>query len=164
MKKQIILKGFHRPLQLIPACFKNMAFGNNFELCKTIEFTDSCRYNLGTEDQYDWNKLFGVCRGLFGIHKHSGRFAWRYNTNTGTIEIAAYSYIDGIRYMDFIKTIRLNKAYKFKLKKEAGYLLFYIDDQLLAEIWIGYADVFFGAGLYFGGNRRAPQKIIVESK
>ncbi len=161
MKKQIILKGFHRPLQLIPACFKNMRSGLVFELTKQIEFTDSCRYRLYSDDQYDWNKLFGVCRG---IHTNSGRFAWRYNDRTGQIEIAIYTYINGRRDASIVKAIPINKRFKFSIRRHFNYLSYYINDQLVGESWIGANERLWGCGLYFGGNRRAPQTIIVEQE
>ena len=162
MKKQVILRGFHRPLQLIPACFKNMKSGLIFSLTKEIEFTDSCRYNLRSDDQHDWNKLFGLCRR---IHKDSGRFAWRYNARTGMIEIAIYTYINGERDASLVKTIPINKRFKFGICRHFNYLSYYINDQLVGESWIGAdSHTLWGCGLYFGGNRRAPQTIIVEQK
>lgn len=162
MKKQIILKGFHRPLQLIPACFKNIKSGLIFSLTKEIEFTDSCRYNLHSNDQYDWNKLFGVCAGIFGIHTNSGRFAWRYNN--GMIEIAIYTYINGERDASRIKAVPINKRIKFSIHRHFSYLSYYINDQLVGESWIGSDNTLWGCGLYFGGNRRAPQTIIVKQE
>lgn len=163
MKKQIILKGFHRPLQLIPACFKNMRSGMIFSLTKEIEFTDSCRYNLHSDDQQDWNKLFGVCAGIFGIHTNSGRFAWRYHN--GMIEIAIYTYINGERDASLVKAIPINKRIKFDIRRHFNYLRYYINDRLVGESWIGADNhTLWGCGLYFGGNRRAPQTIIVEQK
>lgn len=162
MKKQIILKGFHRPLQLIPACFKNMRRGEVFSLSKTIMFTDSCRYRLPYGDQMDWNKLFGLCRR---IHKDSGRFAWRYNVRTGMIEIAMYSYICGERNIDMLKSVPVNKPIKFSILRKYDYLCYYINDYLVGETWIGKKyNLLWGCGLYFGGNRRAPQTIIVKQK
>lgn len=164
MKKQIILKGFHRPLQLIPACFKNMKKRTYyFSLTKEIKFTDSCRYNLHSNDQHDWNKLFGVCAGIFGIHTNSGRFAWRYSN--GMIEIAIYTYINGERDASLVKTIPINRRFKFDIRRQFNYLRYFINDQLVGESWIGADNsTLWGCGLYFGGNRRAPQTIIVEQK
>lgn len=163
MKKQIILKGFHRPLQLIPACFKNMKSGLIFSLTKEIEFTGSCRYKLHSNDQHCWNKLFGVYAGIFGIHTNSGGFAWRYSN--GMIEIAIYAYINGERDASYIKTIPINKRFKFSIRRHFSYLHYYINGQLVGESWIGSSNnTLWGYGLYFGGNRRAPQTIIVEQK
>lgn len=162
MKKQIILKGFRRPLQLIPACFRNMRFGEVFSIRKDIMFTNSCRYRLPYEDQADWNKLFGVCAR---IHKDSGRFAWRYNVRTGMIEIAIYSYIGGERSIDIIKPVPINKPIEFMIRRTGGYLNYYINGALVGETWFNLQrDLFWGCGLYFGGNRRAPQRIVVEQK
>jgi hypothetical protein len=140
-----------------------MKRGLIFSLTKEIEFTDSCRYNLHSDDQHDWNKLFGVCAGIFGIHTNSGRFAWRYSN--GMIEISIYTYINGERDASHVKTVPINKRIKFGIRRHFNYLRYYINDRLVGESWIGADNnMLWGCGLYFGGNRRAPQTIIVEQK
>lgn len=161
MKKQIILRGFHRPLQLIPACFRNMKIGEAFKFSKTIVFTDSCKYDLKSLDQYDWNKLFGISTER--IHKDSWRFAWR-NHNNNSVEVCAYCYDNGKRRTSSITTLPFGIPHTFTIERdEDGYILFKVNGKYLAEVHDEKKRKFFwGCGLYFGGNRRAPHNIVIE--
>lgn len=161
MKKQIIFKGLRRPLQLVPACFKNGRRGTTFRITKNIEFTKSCHYKLYSDDQYGWNRLFGVHKGIFGVYKNSGCFAWR--NNNGMIDIAMLTYINGKRDVDIIKIVPRNKSLQYTILREGPYLQYYIGGQLLGESWIGpNRKWLWGCGLRF--KCRAPQTIIVEQK
>lgn len=162
MKRQIILRGFHRPLQLIPACFRNMKIGKAFKFSKTVVFTDSCKYDLKSSDQYDWNKLFGISTER--IHKDSWRFAWR-NLNNNNVEVCAYCYDNGERWTSGILTLPLGIPHTFTIERdEDGYILFNVNGKyFLAEIHDEKKRKFFwGCGLYFGGNRKAPHNIVIE--
>lgn len=166
-KTHTIKKGFHRPLSLIPACIKGMSRKPYQEYRKTIRFTPSCRYLLSKEDQTDWNKLFGFCFGIRGVHRDSARFAWRYNFDHDTIEIAAYKYVDGFRTWNKIKEIHVGKEHTFEITRQAdGLVAFYIDGIFLHYDYIDQNDkTAYGCGLYFGGNNRAPHDIeIIEQK
>ena len=62
-------------------------------IMKVVTFYPSTKYDLRSNDQLDWNKLFGIA--FFpGKHKTSYRFGWRYNIETQMMELGAYSYID----------------------------------------------------------------------
>lgn len=161
MKRQIILRGFHRPLQLIPACFRNMKIGEAFKFSKTVVFTGSCKYDFTTLDQYDWNKLFGISTER--IHKDSWRFAWR-NLNGDGVEVCAYCYDNGKRWTSGITTLAFGVPHTFTIERDKdGYILFKVNGKYLAEVHDEKKRKFFwGCGLYFGGNRRAPHNIIVE--
>ena len=165
MKKVTIYKGFHRPFTLIPACFRNISRIRSYKkqiIAKTITFTDSCRYYLTGNDQHDWNKLFGICFGWNGIHKNSARFVWRYNPGTDRIEITTYYYIDGQRVFENPFTLQINEPVKLVIEREDNKLWFYINDEFFDYIEFETQCKFtFGCGLYFGGNRRAPQDIII---
>ena len=63
-------------------------------------FLPSCRYDLGTADQYDLNKLYGLSWGL--PHQESARFAWRYNKAHDMIDVFAYPYINNVGMYDII--------------------------------------------------------------
>lgn len=159
--KRIIPKGFHRPLQLIPACFRNMKKGGAFEFSKTVLFTSSCRYDFESGDQYDWNKLFGI--SSWRIRKDSWRFAWR-NLDNDNIEVCAYCYDNGKRWTSSIAFLPLKKSHTFTIERdEDGYILFKVNGRYLAEVHDEKKRKFFwGCGLYFGDNRRAPHNIVIE--
>lgn len=162
-KKHIIYKGLHRPF---PFKIKGLNRIDEHIFRKTFKFTESCRYNLYTEDQLDWNKLFGVSFGLFGIHKNSARFVWRYNLTTEKIEIGAYWYLDGYRNYYKLCDVEINNVVNFKLTFLHDSIIFTVLSDLLP---IGKYVLYFDenvlrkqkyeCGIYFGGNKRSPQKI-----
>lgn len=170
MKKHIIYKGFHRPFP-----FKILGLCREYDyiIKRNFIFTDSCKYELDKGDQLDWNKLFGISFGLFGIHKNSVRFVWRYNPDKDIINIGAYWYVNGIRDYYSLVDIPFNKEYTFKITILGNQVIFTVLDEFIA-IGKFALNVFddktisknkYKCGIYFGGNRRAPQRIeIVEHK
>ena len=143
-------------------------------------FTDSCIFNLHDEDQHDVNKLFGFSIG----HHHRGssfRFGWRPILENNTIEIVAYEYHDGERMRTMpICEVELNKPYLFKIgylpeKNKSVYHISdtrtdkKIEDRFIVDFrndvtlnkksGLGYT-----LGVYFGGNEKAPQDIIIYKK
>lgn len=163
MKKHIIYKHCHRPF---PFKIVGLTKETDNIIKRTFVFTESCMYLLDDGDQYDWNKLYGVSLGLFGIHKNSVRFAWRYNPETCRIEIAAYWYINGNRCWKYLCSLTINKEYNFKITFFNDSVIFTVMDDLTP---IGKYQLEmnpkiiekerYQCGLYFGGNRRSPQRI-----
>ena len=89
MKKYIIKVGQHYSFN-----FPKLYFGKKIFICK-VKFTESCKYDLGTIDQLDINKLAGVS---FGYHEtNSIRIGWVYNLETYKIDLYWYVYEDGFR-------------------------------------------------------------------
>lgn len=165
-KKHIIYKGLHRPF---PFKIKGLNKIDGYILKKTFKFTESCRYNLHTEDQYDWNKLYGVSFGIFGIHKNSARFIWRYDLATQKIEIGAYWYIDGYRSYHTLCSVEINDTINFKMTFLHDSIVFTVlDDLMPISKYVLYMneDILkknrYECGIYFGGNRRAPQRIEIK--
>ena len=169
--KRTILKHLHRPLQLIPAALRPCGLlitGTTHVVSRRIKFNTNCAYDLQSEDQYDWNKLFGVCFGLTGIHKNSLRFGWRYNKDTHNIELCTIVYReDSSVERKHIEDIALNQWGEFELtfRVEPYYVMynFVINGRtvLFGAMPTPPAMTFWGCGLYFGGNRRAPHRITV---
>lgn len=173
--EKTIYKNFHRPLQLIPACFKPFSlcfmFNKTYSVHRCVKFTQSCSYNLGDNDQYDWNKLFGVAFGVRGIHRNSIRFGWRWNIAKQKIELCTIEYRNGIVTREYMRDcdIPLNE-----------WVYLHIDFEMDANNKITYkftcngkeyshSDIdgtdlysFWGCGLYFGGNRRSPHRMTIE--
>lgn len=162
MKTRTILKGFHRPLSLIPACFKFISFDERFSIKKKVVFTESCRYNFDNDDQLDWNKLFGFCLGINGVHKNSARIVWRYKHEADKIELAAYYYINGIRICRRLTTVEINRVIDLEIVKSGHSIFFNAYGFLRDHDIIESNKPVFGCGLYFGGNRRAPHNITIK--
>jgi hypothetical protein len=139
---------------------------------KVVEFNDSCRYDLGDNDQDDWNKLFGFSYGYH--HKNSLRVGWRYNKETSKIELGHYHYIHGERVYSKACDIDVNKEYIISLALLQDVETYFNVNaiQILVDGVIAgdgyYTDLKpswgYKLGLYFGGNRVAPNKIQVKIK
>jgi hypothetical protein len=137
-----------------------------------VKFTDSCRYDLRSGDQLDTNKLCGI--GYFpGFHHiDSARFGWRYNIETGLIELMAYCYVNKQRIIKPLASCEIGKEYHISLKKIS---IIYLFDCAVSEggVYlksIGSTDVpyyhkkklGYRLPVYFGGNHVAPHEIKIE--
>lgn len=163
-----IKKGRHYPY-LIPIAFPFLVKKNSSSTRKAkFLFTDSCMFDLKDEDQHDVNKLFGFSIGCH--HTTSFRFGWRPILDENKIEIVAYEYHNGVRQRTMpICKINLNQWYEFIIsynrRKERSY--YFVDDEGFTNLvrfkgkkWgLGYT-----LGVYFGGNEKAPQDIIIHKK
>ena len=180
MSKKTILKHFHRPIGL-PAFLSPMGRLNlKSQECRyfrrKITFTPSCAYNLGDDDQYDWNKLYGLCFGITGIHKNSVRFGWRYNTATDLIEISTIVYSEGTVSRMRLAEVQVNHEYEYEIKlcrweydPSNLSVMFYIRDNgsltgVRHFIIHPTAKCYFGCGFYFGGNKRAPHRMTIKTE
>jgi hypothetical protein len=157
MKKYTIKKGEHYSTHLFKPY---LGFKKEFNL--TIQFTDSCRYNLGDIDQLDINKLFGVS---FGDHqKNSIRIGWNYNLFTDKIDVFSYVYEGGVRKYEKIEEVFINEIFTLKLDLNFTNNAFsIISDTTIYFREFGYPKMKLGYYLYpyFGGNKPAPQDIII---
>jgi len=128
-------------------------------------FDESCLYDLHDEDQLDINKLFGFSIGWH--HNTSFRFGWRANLIDKKIEIFAYEYQDKIRQKPiFIDSVELNNWVTFELSylSSKNFVRYSVMDKkritrynpvnIKKKNGLGYT-----LGLYFGGNKKAPQDI-----
>ena len=167
MKKRIIYKNFHRPLFSIP-CLKRV---KDNHIRKSFRFTDSCRYYLDCGDQMRWNKLTGFFIGLLGIRKNSFRFVWRYNPNVDMIEIGAYWYKGGERGYKILCRINIGEEYIFDMQIYSDCIIFKVIEDEYTRIsyhkvpmWDIRKNNKYMCGIYFGGNRFAPQRIVIEER
>lgn len=55
-----------------------------------ITFDESCIYDHGDNDQWDWNKLIGVKSCYFNPQKDSLMVGWRWNTIKDRLELTYY--------------------------------------------------------------------------
>lgn len=160
-----IKKNRHYPY-LIPIALPFWVNKNSTSYRKAkFKFTKSCLFNLGDEDQHDVNKLFGFSIGYH--HKTSFRFGWRPILNKNKIEIVAYEYHDGIRQQTMpICLVNINQWYEFKvlynrIKKISQYSV--NNSDLINSVNLKKQTYGLGytLGIYFGGNKKAPQDIII---
>jgi len=133
-----------------------------------VKFTESCRYDLGNEDQFDTNKLCGIGY-LPGHHKESARFGWRYWPDMGWVELSAYCYVKGQRVIKNIAFCEIGKEYRLRLQVLATSYYFdvYEPDQVKAAGIVTVEHFHdkkfkYRLGVFFGGNRPAPKEIKIE--
>jgi hypothetical protein len=130
-----------------------------------VEFTESCRYDLQTDDQLDVNKLIGIGY-LPGHHKHSARFGWRYWTDRGEIELSAYCYLNGRRLIQHIGFCEIENEYRFQLNITRNAYVFDVYDTI-ADKPVGACSIphlhnkklQYRLGTYFGGQSTAQHEI-----
>lgn len=130
-----------------------------------VSFCYNCRYTLPSNDMYDINKLFGVSFGHH--HQNSERFGWRYSPDYHLIELFKYSYIDGVRCVDFIRYLHFNQIYNLTLKITVRTNEVNVHYQI-NDSYFNYqrpkpkklfSRLSYTLGLYFGGNRTAPHNM-----
>lgn len=154
-----IRQGSHRAL---PFSF-GVYFGKK-SMVRKVVFHEDCRYDLGNENQLDWNKLFGLGY-LWSLHTDSARFSWRYKKEKDCIELGAYAYVSGERIMGYIGDVEIGMEAKMSLTIFQNGYNFYFEQE-------GYSDtvtiskrvnkkVSYKLGLYFGGNEVSPHDMHV---
>jgi hypothetical protein len=137
---------------------------------RTVKFDESCRYDLGTDDQYDTNKLVGIGY-LPHHHKNSARFGWRYWTDRGEIELSAYCYVDGRREIKHICFCEIGKEYRIKLQVLANSYYFDVYEAgTLKQLGVVFVEHYhrrkfkYGLWPYFGGTSICNHDVTIELK
>lgn len=135
-----------------------------------VKFTESCRYDLGNNDQGDTNKLVGIGY-LPGHHKDSARFGWRYRANLKSVELLAYCYVNGRREIKGICLCEIGKGYRIRLQVLAGSYSFDayepnpVKESGMVTVQYYHKRKFkYRLGTYFGGNQKAPHEMKIEIK
>jgi hypothetical protein len=131
-------------------------------------FDESCAYNLGDEDQKDWNKLCGVSFGnpLSNLDE-TAMIGWRYSLETDLIELNAYYHVNSDRFFtvplaaismcDQVGSAVLEIDY---VKKWYTWSIV-IQDDVVTHTW-GFdhnSIVCNEINFYFGGNEAAPHTV-----
>jgi hypothetical protein len=175
--KVTIKAGKRRPDLCTQAKFLGIGAGESLHLTQSIHFTDSCKYVLGGEDQFDINKVYGVGFGLSHHHNNSVRIGWMYEPNSDRIRIYSYAYVNGRRTANFLISLafhNLSSAGKIAscathIMKSGNRVEVVAVDNLggrsngsqasyeLDERF--YNSLYYYTGSYFGGTQKAPQDI-----
>ena len=157
MKTYIILEGEHYSTHSVKV------YTGKTALPFTVNFDESCRYDLGSIDQLDVNKLAGVS---FGNHEiNSIRIGWAYNLNTLKMDLFAYCYENGTRIIHSIGNCNLSENVSIKLElnfKNNSYKIS-LNESAIQEFPYNYPALKAGYYLfpYFGGNNPAPHDMII---
>lgn len=139
------------------------------DISATVTFDSTCIYDLGTVDNQDWNKVFGL--GFVGSkdqdlgaapHQVDGaRIGWRWNPQRNCIDLGAYVYVEGQRTMFKVAETLINQPTRMTIKIDYDRKLY----QVLGGTPVPFThDKTFAykTGVYFGGNMPAPHQIRVK--
>ena len=156
----IIAEGSHYAQERKVGVFR----GESLEI--SAYFDQSAQYDLGDDDQFDVNKLYGVsdCGTLH--MKNSARMGWRWNLQTRKLEILAFTHVNGVFDFKLIGEAKLNQSYRYQIQlssDKSSYLFSF--NQYQISMPRGCQDtVISGYKLYpyFGGNKAAPHDIRIK--
>jgi hypothetical protein len=154
----VIKKGTHAPFRL-----PKLLIAKNI-LAYNVTFTESCRYDIGDEDQGDINKLFGF--GYFPHHhKNSVRFGWNYNLKHEDVSIFAYWYKNGKRMSQYITSVNIGVSNIYTISAdESCHILSILDSNATVFVDVPSKDISYLLRPYFGGNQTAPHdmRIVID--
>jgi len=162
-------KGKHRARPLYWLHWWPLLF-NPVEVARRVCFSFSTKYDLGSDDQQDHNKLFGISFTR-DPHRNSARFGWRYDPVKNKFILSAYCYLNGERHMVDLCDLVVNRQYDCTLvitNSDYQFNVRQVDNgATLNNTAIskghnkknGYL-----LGPYFGGNHVAPNNMTIEMK
>jgi len=122
----------------------------------------SSNYTLNNEDDFDWNKLFGLSNG-FNHHQSSARIAWR-RLNEEQYQICLYTYDDGVKTLSKEINLFYDTFYgaRIIISRNNFYLLFKDSSIILPRRSEKLFPIKTVLKPYFGGNTVAPKDIKIQ--
>lgn len=136
------------------------------EIKYKVVFTESCKYILPGEDQDDWNKGGGVSFSLLSNRKNSVMWAWRYKPVFDRIQLCAYWHENGVAHYaetenDFPFACNPGEEITISIRKAGKdwFVDFRAHDGYFQKPVTAKGTPIRPIGVYFGGNRPAPQDI-----
>lgn len=156
-----------------------------------IEFTESCKYRFGTDDDNDINKLFGVAfitwgsvwfviknlfKGKFKAlhHYNSIRYGWRYDALSNRFGVWQYYYTNGNRVFNYVDGLNVGESlrlYILPINEIANKVEYSLSVIYYGEFKIFNQSIKFPSNClmyqlhpYFGGNRKATQDMEIKMK
>jgi len=156
--KYIIKKGKHKSIVNIAPLYG----GGIKSSCK---FDSSAIYNLGNENQGDWNKLIGFSEDI-RIHENSARIGWRWNLEREQIELGYYCYIKGEidDNKGHICWVGINKPFQFMIRddqEKQNYIIDINGNYKVIHHGQKFDDKKFWSYPWFGGDETAPHDITI---
>ena len=131
----------------------------------TGTFTANTAYDLGDEDQFDWNKFTGIAFTPLEPDRDSAMVGWRYNLTSGEFEIAPFYNVNKVRILPNEQTeviaVPVDQTFQF-LVDYNGITLTYGDTTVYKPYPEGLTpNVWTAARVsgWFGGNEVAPRTI-----
>lgn len=137
-----------------------------FTFRRSIKFQfmidSSSHYTFNTEDDYDWNKLFGLSNS-WNPHQSSARLCWR-RLNEEQFQVCLYTYDDGVRITSNPINLDYNVFYGVRIiiSRNNFYMLF----KDMSIIFPRRSEKLFPIKTvlkpYFGGTSVAPHDIKIK--
>lgn len=127
-----------------------------------VVFDSSAVYSTRfPENMLDINKLYGFSDCATQHHANSARFGWRWNGKS--VDILAYTYIDGKRQSKMLGVSELNKEYSYALTINRHEYIFEFNGQQVKMPRYCDTDIASGYLLYpyFGGDEAAPHDVSI---
>lgn len=154
-EKITIRKGTHAPFRFPQLLIQPRILKYRFM------FTDSCRYDIGENDQADVNKLFGIA--YFPSHKiTSVRVGWRWVNEIGNgLILMAYGRMNGRFQFKPLGYAPLNQWINMEIMQGEGNHIINIQGMDPAIIAIPPQPVGYLLRPYFGGNQTAPHDMTI---
>lgn len=147
-------------------------FLNNDILQFDVKFDNTVIYSLSdTNDQKDFNKLYGFCDCNSLVHENSARFGWRWYDNQ--IEIFAYYYVNGKPNIDkmssmedYMGSVKPNEVNHYSIRISGNHYIFQLNNKILEtpRHQKCKAGGYYKLYPYFGGTSIAPHDINIYIK
>lgn len=127
----------------------------------SCKFDSSVIYDLGNENQGDWNKLIGFSEDI-RIHENSARISWRWNLEREQIELGYYCYVKGEVIKGHLYWLDIDEPVQFMVRDDQEKQNYVID------IYGNYKTIHHGQKFdekkfwsypWFGGDEVAPHDI-----
>jgi hypothetical protein len=142
----------------------NIAGFSSGSLSFSAKFDNSAEYYLGNVNQYDINKLHGFSDCFTPHHRNSARFGWVWNDKSLKLEIHAYVYANGTRFMKFVDNVSLNSIHSYQIIVNGNTYDFLFNGKKVS-LPRGCRSINahgYKMNPYFGGNEVAPHDITIE--
>jgi hypothetical protein len=158
-KKFSIQQGDHNSTPLLMKMFYQNCYING-----KFYFTEASKYNLGDEDQYDFNKLVGFKLDYNPVPNHSALIGWRYDTLMDCFQVAPYFNKNGLVLPLSSEIVDIEPYevvnYQIKLQGKLATIRLYNEYfDIEKELELKKAGLFTRVHPWFGGNEFAPNDI-----
>ncbi len=124
-------------------------------------FDQTAIYDLGNDNQYDVNKLFGFSDCNSHHQENSARFGWNYDLKEAQINVYAYLYVNGKRRIETLGALAIHEDASYALRVTNTHFIFTFNG--METSFERGSDCSVGLYLllypYFGGNTPAPHDI-----
>jgi len=119
------------------------------------------KYFIEDNDKYDYNKLCGISNA-FNVRKNSLRIGWRYNQENNTIDLCSFKEINKKFQIKKITEVNLETKTNIIFNKISDEKVEIIINKISTIIEFKLNKINFNCFLYFGGQKTAPNKIIIK--